>query len=630
MCGITGIFAFNEIGRMQLIYLENATYALGKRGPDHHQTFLDGHVGLGHRRLSIIDTSNAAHQPMSDQSERYTLVFNGEIYNYKQLRQELSQKGYSFKSDGDTEVLLNLLIDQGKESINKINGFFAFAFYDKKENTLLVARDRLGIKPLLIYQDNDKFLFASEMKSMLNYTVKKTINKEALNYYLQLNYTPAPLTMIEGVTKLMPGELLELKGGGEVEKSEYYQIPKPVSDHSAIDLSYDQAKDKLIHLLETSVADRMISDVPLGAFLSGGIDSSVITAIASKQTEHLKTFSIGYKDDKFFDETHYAEAVAKKFNTDHTVFSLSRNELLEHLDDAVDYLDDPFADSSALPVFILSKKTRKHVTVSLSGDGADEIFSGYNKHAAWQRAATGGFTNSLIKLGAPVFQVMPKSRSGKIGNIFRQLLRYSKMLKLSPKERYWFLASFQQHAAVQQLLTRDYYRWNEKYKVDYLNNLDGSSFNHFLLTDSKLVLPNDMLTKVDLMSMANHLEVRVPFLDHRVVEFANSLPASYKIKGDIRKRVLQEAFREILPEELYNRPKKGFEVPLLSWFNNELKYTLEKEVFNRELIEAQGIFQWEAIAQMQKKLTSFDPGDVHAKIWAVFVFQRWHKKYLEQ
>ena len=630
MCGITGIFAFNEIGRMQLIHLENATQALSKRGPDHHQTYLDQLVGLGHRRLSIIDTSNAAHQPMSDQSERYTLVFNGEIYNYKSLKKELSQKGYTFRSEGDTEVLLNLLIDQGKEAINKLNGFFAFAFFDKAANKLLIARDRLGIKPLLIYQDADKFLFASEMKSMLTYTIRREINKEALNYYLQLNYTPAPLTMIRDVYKLLPGELMEITADGTATKSAYYQIPAPVSDHSAVDFSYDQAKSKLITLLEASVADRMVSDVPLGAFLSGGIDSSVITAIASKQTDQLKTFSIGYKDDKFFDETHYAEAVAKKFNTDHTVFSLSRQELLDHVDDAIDYIDDPFADSSALPVFILSKKTRQHVTVSLSGDGADEIFSGYNKHAAWQKAASGGILNGIVKIGGPLFGLMPKSRSGKAGNLFRQLLRFSKMLKLTPTERYWFLATFQQHEVVAKLLTSDYYQWNEEIKNAYLSNLDGKSFNHFLLTDSKLVLPNDMLTKVDLMSMANHLEVRVPFLDHRVVEFANSLPASYKIHGGIRKRVLQDAFREILPSELYNRPKKGFEVPLLSWFNNELKYTLEKEVFNQELIHNQGIFQWSAIAGMQKKLTSFDPGDVHAQIWAVFVFQRWYKKYLEQ
>ena len=626
MCGITGIFAFNEIGRMQLIYLENATFALEKRGPDNHQTFLDDNVGLGHRRLSIIDTSNAANQPMSDASGRYTLVFNGEIYNYKALRQELQQKGYTFKSEGDTEVLLQLLIDQGKAALNKLHGFFALAFYDKAENALLICRDRLGIKPLLVYQDGDKVLFGSEMKAILAYSINKQLSKTALNYYFQLNYLPAPLTMIEGVSRLLPGELMEIKNGA-VKRELFYQLPNPVEDGHVTDLSFEQAGKKLVNLLEESIAERLIADVPLGAFLSGGIDSSIITALASRQTEKLRTFSIGYRDDQFFDETHYAKAVADQFGTEHTVFSLSRDELLDHVEEAVDYLDDTFADSSALPVYILSKKTREHVTVSLSGDGADEVFSGYNKHAAWQRARSGGLANGVVKLGGPLFQLMPKSRSGKVGNLFRQLLRFSKMLKLSPEERYWFMATFQQHQAVQNLLSPAYYTWDESIKSQYLSKLSGSSFNHFLYTDTALVLPNDMLTKVDMMSMANHLEVRVPFLDHRVVEFANSLPAHYKIHGGIRKRILQETFRDTLPAELYNRPKKGFEVPLLSWFNNEMKHTLRKEVFNRELIEEQGIFQWSAVAQMQKRLTSFDPGDVHAQVWAMYVFQRWYKKY---
>lgn len=628
MCGITGIFAFNEIGRMQLIHLENATRAISKRGPDHHDTFLAEQVGLGHRRLAIIDTSHAGNQPMSDQSGRYTLVFNGEIYNYQQIRQDLIKKGYQFNSDGDTEVLLTLLIAEGVDALQKLNGFFAFAFYDDKNQKMLVARDRMGIKPLLYYSDPDKFLFASEMKSVLTYKIPRQLNKKALNYYLQLNYLPAPATMIEGVHKLMPGEYMEIQKGRELVTQKYYDIPSPVNDDAKIDLSYDDAKNKLIELLEQSVKDRMIADVPLGTFLSGGIDSSVITALASKQTDQLNTFSIGYRDDHFFDETAYADLVAKKFNTNHTVFSLTRDELLHHVDEVIDYIDDPFADSSALPVYILSKKTREHVTVALSGDGADEIFSGYNKHEAWQKSFQGGMTNSLIKPLKGLLQVLPKSRSGKLGNIFRQLLKYSQMLQLDPAERYWFLATFQQEWATKEALRPDYYEWDSSLKESYLSYVKGSSFNNFLLADTKLVLPNDMLTKVDLMSMANHLEVRVPFLDHKIVEFAFSLPASYKIQGDLRKRILQDAFRDILPAELYKRPKKGFEVPLLPWFKNEMKSTLAKELFNQSFIEEQGIFEWAYIKNLQDQLHSINPGDVHAKIWALLVFQKWYKKYL--
>jgi len=295
--------------------------------------------------------------------------------------------------------------------------------------------------------------------------------------------------------------------------------------------------------------------------------------------------------------------------------------------ETVSYLDDPFADSSALPVYILSKKTRQHVTVALSGDGADEIFSGYNKHEAWQKSFQGGTLNDIIKFSKKIFEWMPKSRSGKIGNLFRQLLKYSEILQLSPQERYWFMATFQQHDAVKELLSEEYYLWNTTIKNSFIKDIDGQSFNNFLLTDTKLVLPNDMLTKVDMMSMANHLEVRVPFLDHKIVDFAFSLPASYKIQGNLRKRILQDAFKDILPTELYKRPKKGFEVPLLPWFRNELKNELKQTVFDKEKIQSQGIFNWQSIHKMEKQIMSNNPGDVHAKVWAQYVFQKWTDKY---
>ena len=362
-----------------MINLAKATESLASRGPDNHAVFNNEKVGLGHRRLSIIDTSSDAHQPMKDVTGRYRLVFNGEIYNYKSLKAQLEAKGVRFATSSDTEVLLYALIEEGAECLNKLNGFFAFAFYDERENSLLLARDRFGIKPLHIYQDEDKVLFASEVKSILAYGIERKLNYNALHTYLQLNYLPGSLSMFEGVRKLLPGHYFKIKGK-EMEESAYYELkPKPI-DHS-----FDKSKSKFHSLLEQSVTDRLVADVPLGTFLSGGIDSSVISAIAARHVDELQTFSIGYKDEPYFDETGYANLVAEKIGSKHTVFKLTNDNLFAHLYDMLDYLDEPFADSSALAVYILSKETRKNVTVALSGDGADEIFAGYNKHAALYR-----------------------------------------------------------------------------------------------------------------------------------------------------------------------------------------------------------------------------------------------------
>lgn len=625
MCGITGMMAFNEVGRMHLIHLENATRALQKRGPDHQNTFFDQYVGLGHRRLSILDTSVLAHQPMHDHTGRYTLIYNGEIYNFRAIRDELQQKGVEFRSAGDTEVLLYALIQWGKEALQKLNGFFAFAFYDNQEGKIIIARDRLGIKPLLYYFDEDKVIFASEMKSVLAYNLPRTIDQAAFHAYFQLNYTPAPLTMIAGVNKLMPGSLIEAsKGSVLVEK--YYHLPKPsyaISD-------YGQACNQLEQLLDDAVQARLIADVPFGTFLSGGIDSSVISTLASRHTDNLNTFSIGFKDQPYFDESNYALLVAKKINSQHHQISLATSDMLEAVEDILDYIDEPFADSSAIPVYILSRETRKYVTVALSGDGADELFAGYNKHAAWLKSLTGtAMSNLAVKL-APIWQLMPKSRSSKIGNLFRQLDRYAQGMQLSPQERYWLWASISTPSTIRHWQRSDLGP-NERYiqmKSDYLSEMADPIIGNFLHTDARLVLPNDMLAKVDLMSMANSLEVRVPFLDHRVVAFAFSLQDDFKITPKIRKRIVQDTFRHILPSELYNRPKHGFEVPLLYWLRHELQSKLDDSLFNTDFLQEQGIFNPSAIMQLRKKLHSFNPGDSAAQVWALYVFQHWFRRFL--
>jgi len=629
MCGITGVYAFNLVGKFNMIHVTSATMALEQRGPDFQDIFVDEYVGLGHRRLSIIDTSEAAHQPMWDSSKRFCIVFNGEIFNYRELRKELEAKDISFRTQSDTEVLLNLFIHDGETCLNRLNGFFSFCIYDKVEQSLFLARDRYGIKPLLYLFDEDKFLFASEMKSLLEYGIDKELDYSSLYTYLQLNYIPAPNTIFTHVQKLMPGYFLKVKQK-KIEIHRYYSIPLTIPETA---LSYPQAQQQLKTLLEESVQQRLIADVPLGAFLSGGLDSSVITALASKHKQGIHTFSIGFRDEKFFDETAYARLVAKHLNTEHTVFSLTNDDLFEHVNAVLDYIDEPFADSSAINVYILSKETRKLATVALSGDGADELLGGYNKHAAFLRMSQPGWKERMVLAFAPLWEALPKSRNNTAGNKFRQLNRFANGMKLSPTERYWQWAGYAKEQDAKSLLSENI---NTKLnQPDYLSRKnehlrylsEKHSMNDILLTDMNLVLANDMLTKVDLMSMANGLEVRVPFLDYRVVNFLFSLPDNYKINTTIRKRILQDTFREILPAQIYNRPKKGFEVPLLKWFRKEMRSLIMDDLLSEKTIHEQGIFNYAEIEKLKKQLLSSNPQDVHARIWGLVVFQWWLKKY---
>ena len=561
MCGITGIKAFNEVGRMHMIHLAAATQSLSHRGPDHQDTYIEDFVGLGHRRLSVIDVSNRGHQPMTDSSGRFVIVYNGELYNYRELRQQLQQNGVAFKSDSDTEVVLQSYIHQGIDCLQHFNGCFSFAVYDQQKQTLFIARDRMGIKPLWYYQDEDKFIFASELKSLLTYNLPKEIDAVSLTQYLQLTYVPAPYTMLQGVRKLLPGHYLLVSPEASSTQA-YYQIPNP--RHGLNQLDYQAQKDQLVDLLDQSVQRRLVSDVPLGAFLSGGIDSSVIVALASRHVEDFYTFSIGFEDQPFFDETHYAQQVADHFKTKHTVFKLTNNDLFRYVQEVWDHLDEPFADSSAIATYILSKYTRDQVTVALSGDGADELLAGYRKHVALQAAMSGGFYPAAARLLAPLSALFAQGRHGSFANKMRQIKRFNEGLSLPKADRYWLWASIYSQKQATGLLSESMREQVNQEQLAYrqavfTRSMNGATdINEFLYADMQLVLPNDMLTKVDLMSMAHGLEVRVPFLDHEVVEYAFSLPAESKLKGSFRKRILQDAFKDILPATLYNRPKARF------------------------------------------------------------------------
>lgn len=626
MCGIAGLYFFNDFARTRPNGLNDALLSLYWRGPDNRGIYSEGNACLGHTRLSIIDTSAAAAQPFTDDSKRYSLVFNGEIYNFRQLKKQLSHQKIAFRSESDTEVLLHWLIEKGAEGINDLQGFFAFAFYDKKEDTLLLARDRLGIKPLYYHHNSDKLLFASEMKAMLAMHIPKVIDHTSLSVYLHLNYIPGPWTIFEGVYKLLPGYYMQVSRKG-IESMQYYKIeagditgPQP--------FDYDAARQMLRTKLTDSVRKRLVADVPLGAFLSGGIDSSIITALAAKEVKGLNTFSIGFSDEPMFDETHYARAVAKMHQTNHTEFMLSTDDLLGCVFDVMDYTDEPFADSSALAVHILSRETRKKVRVALSGDGADELFAGYNKHLAEWKVRHPGLAAKALKELQPLLAKLPQSRNNFLLNKIRQFNRFGSGMRQPAPERYWQWAGFATQDQVKKLLLKQTEDAElNKRKNRWLKEIsENGPIGEVLLTDMQLVLPYDMLTKVDMMSMANSLEVRVPFLDHDLVNFVFSLPDAYKIDSRQRKKILRDAFREDLPEQLYNRNKQGFEVPLLRWFQHELKSLIVDDLLSEEFVKHQQIFNYDEIRCLLGQLFSGNPGDAPARVWALLIFQYWWKK----
>ena len=630
MCGIAGIVALSDQGRQQIPKIQQSIRTLHTRGPDDEGIYMSEQVGLAMRRLAIIDTTKAANQPIWNNTGRYAIIFNGEIFNYRELLEKYfsPEEKKKFNTNSDTAVLLELFVKIGENCLPLLEGFFAFAIYDTKEQTLFIARDRFGKKPLLYYQDANNFIFASELKALFAFDIPKQLNHEALKLYLQLAYIPQPLSILQHVKKLPPGSYLKLTNGN-MEEKKWYNLP--VCNDFSRALSYPDAQKELLNLMEDAVVKRLISDVPLAAFLSGGIDSSVIVALASKHKDALNTFSIGFKGEEFFDETYYAELIAKKFGTKHTTVKLGVEDYLTHVTDVLDYLDEPFADASALPQYILCMETRKHATVAVSGDGGDEVFAGYNKHyAEWQARKT-SIKSSIVKMGYPLWKILPKGRGTKVTNFFRQLDRFSSGAHLSAKERYWYWASTFSTTEVNKLLKEEENKkvnesFISKIKEGFLEKINDD-FNSVLRADIDLVLTGDMLVKVDLMSMANSVEVRSPFLDHHVVEFAFSLPSSYKIDGTGRKKIVKDAFRSLLPEEIYHRGKQGFEIPMLKWFREEMHSFIFDDLLNERFISEQGIFNYEVIRKMKKQLFTSEAGNIVEQLWILIVFQYWYKKY---
>lgn len=624
MCGIAGLFQPGAKEAQGAARIQPAVHALARRGPDGNGIFTAPGIALGHTRLAVIDTSGAAAQPFRDSSGRYTIVFNGEIFNYRELRETLTTQGHTFRTGSDTEVLLTLFITQGEKMLRTLNGFFAFAVWDNELQELFIARDRYGEKPLYISQQPGAFYFASEIKGLLAAGIPKELDYVSLSLYLHLNYVPpGNWSMLKNVQPLAPGTFMRIGLNLQPVHTTWYTLAQTESS-----IAYTDAKQKLAALTEAAVQRRLVSDVPLGAFLSGGVDSSVVAALAAKHTSKLHTFSIGFADEPLFDETAHARQTARHIGTEHTVFMLRNADLLEHLEETLDYMDEPFADSSALAVSILSRKTRDYITVALSGDGADELFAGYNKHRATWLAMNGGLRSQLVKAGNPLWQMLPASRNSKSGNRIRQLRRFAEGMKLDTAERYWRWAGYTSGNAAVSMLLPDTQNETAARKKELLHVLQNDgSINSQLYCDMQLVLGGDMLVKVDRMSMCHGLEVRSPFLDHELVDFVMQLPATYKIDATQQKKILKETFAALLPAETFARRKQGFEVPLLRWFRNELRSTIHK-LLAPEHIKAQGIFRPEKVAELLRQLDSASPGDAVARVWALVVFQHWWNKYM--
>jgi len=607
MCGICGIVDFKN--KIPKHIVKKMVSTIAYRGPDNEGFHFSENVGLGHKRLSIVDTSEAGNQPLYSKDKSIVLVFNGEIYNYKSLKNELESKGHKFSSNTDAEVLIHLYEEQGVSLLSCLEGMFAFAIWDNKEQRVFLARDRLGIKPLYYCCYENKIVFGSEIKSIFaSNHIAKIINKEALKEYLSYNYISAPATIYENVYKVQPAQYISFnkeRGWSQT----YWDIPSYLSTDS-----FEESKEKLFGLLNESVCNRMVADRPIGCFLSGGLDSSIVAGLMSKNSfPSIDTFSIGFKD-KLYNETNYSREVSCFHRTNHHEFILTQKDIIDIVPEVLSNLDEPFADSSILPFYLLSKYAVKHAPVMLSGDGADELFGGYRIHRGEYLAKYYNKVPSFVRiLIDKVLKRLPEDRSDLYLEKLRRISKFTKGFDKDLLIRYnnWRKNS----EAIDCLLGSKYFSQDRKV-------CQGDNITKTLYLDVKGLLPNDMLTKVDRASMYNSLEVRVPFLNHKLVEFAFTLPSRFKINKNHQKYILKETFKDILPDTIINRPKSGFEVPISDWLRKDLRFLLG-EYLSEAKVKSQGLFNYSVMKQMVDQHMS-KKKDYSWSLWNLITFQCWY------
>lgn len=619
MCGITGYYHFKKEFDSSESALTAATAQLNKRGPDHQATLSAPGIGLGHTRLSIIDLTSHAHQPMSDKSGRYSIIFNGEIFNYKSLGKEIG-----VESSSDTEILLYAFIKWKDKCLEKLRGFFAFAIYDREEHSLFIARDRYGIKPLLYSHDHNSFYFSSELKSLLCFPIKRELDPKAFEAFFQLSYIPSPFSIMENVKKLKPGHFIKVKI--QDVQFESYVTLKPGTPYG----SYDEAKEDLVEKMNLAVQDWMFTDAPLGAFLSGGLDSSIIVALASQKIKNLKTYSVTFPDSPFHDEGQYSQLIADKFGTSHHVIPLSNQDLYQNVNGILDYMDEPFADSSIIPTFALCKEVSRHVKVALSGDGADEVFGGYEKYRGEFLARKFPWISPLNKLLSPITSNFPESRDSYFFNLIRKGNRFAQGTALSDDERYWQWSSFNSKQLLDKIIQKRLNSNNWQADIFPASTKLFQGLNQVLVKDMIMVLEGDMLRKVDMASMSNSLEVRPVFLDHLIVEAALRMPENYKVTWNYKKKILIDSYKDLIPSEVYERPKHGFSIELLPFFRNQFWEKINDLYLNESFVKEQGIFDYKEIENLKRHLKNGQGKDIQALIWSLITFQNFWLKYMEK
>lgn len=626
MCGITGFISAErgipDEGRAAV--LAAMCDSIVHRGPDERGTFVSGRAALGMQRLSVIDLKSGQ-QPIFTEDRSLAIVFNGEIYNFREVRKELEGEGYRFRTSSDTEVVVNAFHAYGLNSLKRLRGMFAFAIWDFRSETLYMARDRVGKKPLYYTRDESgNFVFGSELKCLLDYgAMKRRIDYAALDAYLTFGYVPEEFCIFANVQKLPPGHSLTYKEG-KVSVESYWDFNYAPWQGIKSEAEYIEI---LREKLEDAVRVRLISDVPLGAFLSGGVDSSTVVAMMSKLSNSpVKTFSIGFKEDSF-DELKYARVAAKHFGTQHHEFVVTP-DLVDIVDELVWHFDEPFADSSALPTYMVSKMAREYVTVVLSGDGGDELFGGYTRYVIDQKRGVFGDVPEVFRSGVirPLSNALPHGARGK---------NYLYNISLNSIDRYIDSLSQFNTQRKESLYSKDFraslngaFGAGERSFKNFAKSVStGSGIDNLLYLDSKTYLPGDILTKVDRMSMANSLEARAPLLDHELIELVVAMPPEMKIKGGETKYILKKAMEGIVPIEILYREKQGFGVPIREWINQQLRSRINDDLSDRKTLE-RGYFDASYIKKLSDEHSKGRRDHSHA-LWTLWMLELWHREFVD-